>query len=148
MYTVQPSSYPALVVKTHALVVLESNKVCTFWTPLEIILSPWLIFQWTIFRSSQPPVFCCSSKFERCKHYSHSIFVHKGIINFLFWRSKLKKYSNASSAPVASTRSVLLVAIDVSNNSFTLAIKFSTTPKLACSQQGVASFIGSDCLFL
>lgn len=101
--------YPALVVETHPLVVFESNEVCTtFELILKIIPSPWLIFQRTSIRSSKPPIFCYSSKFESCKQNFYSVITLKGIINiiqllgkqlsfnFLFnlsvelWTSKLK----------------------------------------------------------
>ncbi|KAI5674106.1 hypothetical protein M9H77_14470 [Catharanthus roseus] len=59
----------------------------------------------------------------------------------------LRNRSSASSAPVAGTRSFLLVAIEVSNNSVILIIKFSITLCVACSERGVASLVGSDCLF-
>ncbi|KAI5654859.1 hypothetical protein M9H77_32046 [Catharanthus roseus] len=53
----------------------------------------------------------------------------------------LRNRSSASSAPVAGTRSFLLVAIEVSNNYVILIIKFSITLCVACSGRGVASLI-------
>ncbi|KAI5672362.1 hypothetical protein M9H77_12726 [Catharanthus roseus] len=56
----------------------------------------------------------------------------------------LRNRSSASSTPVTGTRSFLLVAIEVSNNSVILIIKFSITLCIVCSGRGVASLVGSD----
>ncbi|KAI5665263.1 hypothetical protein M9H77_24586 [Catharanthus roseus] len=56
----------------------------------------------------------------------------------------LRNRSSASSTPVAGTRSFLLVANEVSNNSVILIIKFSITLCVACSGRGMASLITSS----
>ncbi|KAI5662214.1 hypothetical protein M9H77_21537 [Catharanthus roseus] len=58
-----------------------------------------------------------------------------------------KNCSSASSAPVVGTRSFLLVVIEASNNSVILIMKFLVTLCMAYSGRGVASLMGSDCLF-
>ncbi|KAI5676675.1 hypothetical protein M9H77_07625 [Catharanthus roseus] len=93
---------------------------------------------------------------EALSHQSFAIPRSLKAVNVTFWAfsylrnfggRNLRNRSSASSASVAGTRSFLLVAIEVSNNSVILIIKFSITLCVACSGRGVASLIGSNCLF-
>ncbi|KAI5660051.1 hypothetical protein M9H77_28844 [Catharanthus roseus] len=126
----QPSGYLVSIAETHPLVAHERNKVHGWF--LSIRASEAL--------SHQSFAIPRSLKAANITLRASSYLRNSGGRN-------LRNRSNASSAPVTGTRSFLLVAIEVSNNSVILIIKFSITLCVACSGRGVASLVGSDCLF-
>ncbi|KAI5675917.1 hypothetical protein M9H77_06867 [Catharanthus roseus] len=122
--------YPVSIAETHPLIAHEPNEVHGWFLSVRALET----------LSYQSFAILQSLKAANVTLRASSYLRNSGGRN-------LRNRSSASFASVAGTRSFLLMAIEVSNNSVILIIKFSSALCVACSGRGVASLIGSDCLF-